>query len=333
MQEAIKLKLENAQKIALFGHEHIDGDALGAILGLGKLLEKEGKTVSYFTPHKPSRVFDFLELNWKVQYEFDYGKYDLLVFLDFNQYQRIWLFTFGHEDYFDPYSKIIIDHHQPEKEPANTLIYRDVEAISTCSILYELTSSRRPSLLDEEVATHFYMGLSTDSGNFRYDEGEQSVKSFTIAADLLRHGAKKKLIIDEIFRNKTYRSVQFMQHLLQRMQKIKIWLPNGKTLRLVYSYYEDHELEQYGIDHDEADYGLYIMQDIRNNQLVALIKKVGIYIKGSLRGRGEIDCSELARFFGGWGHQNAAGFKIQGSGNLEQDVQMIITKIESYFQA
>ena len=38
MQEAIKLKLENAQKIALFGHEHIDGDALGAILGLGKLL-------------------------------------------------------------------------------------------------------------------------------------------------------------------------------------------------------------------------------------------------------------------------------------------------------
>ena len=63
MQEAIKLKLENAQKIALFGHEHIDGDALGAILGLGKLLEKPGKTVSYFTPHKPSRVFDFLELN------------------------------------------------------------------------------------------------------------------------------------------------------------------------------------------------------------------------------------------------------------------------------
>ena len=63
MQEAIKLKLENAQKIALFGHEHIDGDALGAILGLGKLLEKQGKTVSYFTPHKPSRVFDFLELN------------------------------------------------------------------------------------------------------------------------------------------------------------------------------------------------------------------------------------------------------------------------------
>lgn len=85
----IKATLDSAQKIALFGHEHIDGDALGAILGLGKLLEKQGKQVSYFTPNSPSRVFDFLELEEKLQCSFDYGDYDLLVFLDFNQYQRI----------------------------------------------------------------------------------------------------------------------------------------------------------------------------------------------------------------------------------------------------
>lgn len=89
MQENIQQCLEKAQKIALFGHEHIDGDALGSILGLGKLLEKQGKQVSYFTPHQPSRVFDFLQLGEKIQYQFDYGEYDLLVFLDFNQYQRI----------------------------------------------------------------------------------------------------------------------------------------------------------------------------------------------------------------------------------------------------
>ena len=89
MRDTIQQSLEKAQKIALFGHEHIDGDALGSILGLGKLLEKQGKQVSYFTPHQPSRVFDFLQLGEKVQYQFDYGEYDLLVFLDFNQYQRI----------------------------------------------------------------------------------------------------------------------------------------------------------------------------------------------------------------------------------------------------
>ena len=271
-----------------------------------------------------------------LQYDFDYGKYDLLVFLDFNQYQRIWLFTFWKEEYFDPCPKIIIDHHKPEPEPLNTLIYRDVEAISTCGILYELTKNWRPDLLDAEIATYFYMGLSTDSGNFRYDEGEQSVKTFTIAAELLKLWAKKKLIIDEIFRNKTYRSVQFMQLLLARMQKIKIpskHQEEPKIVNLIYSFYEDTELEQFWIDHDEADYGLYIMQDIRNNHLVVLIKKVGLFIKASLRGRGEVDCSQLAKFFGGWGHHNAAGFKIQGSGYLEKDVQDIIDQISEYLSS
>ncbi len=76
-------------EVAIHACDVTDGDALGAILGLGKLLEKQGKQVSYFTPNPPSRVFDFLELQGKLQYSFDYGDYDLLVFLDFNQYQRI----------------------------------------------------------------------------------------------------------------------------------------------------------------------------------------------------------------------------------------------------
>lgn len=327
----IKAALESAQKVAVFGHEHIDGDALGAILAMGKFLEKQGKQVSYFTPHHPSVIFDFLKLGDKVQTEFDYGDYDLLVFLDFNQYARIWLFAFGHEDYFDALPKVIIDHHQPEAEPKATLIYRDVESISTCSLLFELTQERRAELMDEEIATRLYMGLSTDSGNFRYDEGQQSIRTFRVAMQLLEFWAKKKLIIDEIFRSKSYRSVQFMQLLLSRMQKIKIQTSDTESFNLIYSFYEDSELEQFALDHDEADYGLYIMQDIRHNQLVLLIKKVGIFVKTSLRGRGQIDCSALARALGGGGHFNAAGFKMQGSGYLEKDVQEILAQVKAYF--
>lgn len=90
-----------------------------------------------------------------------------------------------------------------------------------------------------------------------------------------------------------------MQLLLSRMQKVKFQFPSAEkeTLNLIYSFYEDTELEQYTVDHDEADYGLYIMQDIRNNDLVVLFKKVGIYLKASLRSRGGVDCSALARSF------------------------------------
>ena len=326
--------LEKNQTFALFGHEYIDGDALWAILGLGRLLEKQWKTVSYFTPYEPSRVFSFLNWEKKVKTEFDYWKYDVLVFLDFNSYKRISAFTNGREEYFDPMQKVIIDHHKPELEPVNTAIYRDPEEISTCSLLYDLCSQWWPELIDSEVATYLYMGLSTDSGNFRYDEGEQSVRVFQIAANLLKLWAQKKVIIDEIFRNKTYRSVQFMQLLLSRMQKVKFQLPSKEkeTLNLIYSFYEDTELEQYAVDHDEADYGLYIMQDIRNNDLVVLFKKIGIYLKASLRSRGGVDCSALARSFWWWGHHNAAGFKIQGSGYLEKDIADSIKQIQQHLE-
>lgn len=330
--QKIREILEGNQTFALFGHENIDGDALGSILGLGKLLEKQGKTVSYFTPNKPSRVFEFLDLGDKVKYEFDYGNYDVLVFLDFNHYKRISAFTNGREEYFDPRLKVIIDHHQPDQEAPNCVIYRDVSQVSTCSLLYTIVKNRWNELLDSEIATWRYMGISTDTGNFRYDEGEQSVSLFHLTAELLALGADKKLVTDEIFRNKTYRSVQFMQHILQRMQKVKIQTSSlvNPEVSLIYSYYEQAEFEEYGVDNDEADFGLYIMQDIRNNDLVILIKKVGIFLKASLRSRGAVDCSKLARSFGGGGHKNAAGFKIQGKDFIEQDLKFVIEQIRDH---
>lgn len=153
-----------------------------------------------------------------------------------------------------------------------------------------------------------------------------------MTAELLALGADKKLVTDEIFRNKTYRSVQFMQHILQRMQKVKIQTSSlvNPEVSLIYSYYEQAEFEEYGVDNDEADFGLYIMQDIRNNDLVILIKKVGIFLKASLRSRGAVDCSKLARSFGGGGHKNAAGFKIQGKDFIEQDLKFVIEQIRDH---
>ena len=332
MLEKIKNWLEEAHSIALFWHENIDWDALWSILGFWALLEKQGKEVSYFTPHKPGHVFEFLNLGDKLKYEFDYWKYDLLVFLDFNQYSRIPAFTQWYEEYFDANKKVIIDHHKPEEEPLNSLVYRDPSSISTCSLLYEITKEWWHDLYDSDIATYFYMGLSTDSWNFRYDEGEQSVRSFRIAADLLELWARKKDIIDEIFRSKSYRSVQFMQLVLWRMQKMHITMDwSNEVLNVIYSYYEDSELWIYDIDHDEADYWLNVMQDIRNNDLVIFVKKIDNFLKISLRGRWNIDCSFLANLFWGGGHHNASWLKIQSCWYIEKDVQDFLKDVDSYF--
>lgn len=40
-----KEKITNAKNIAIFGHESVDGDAVGSMLGLGRICEKLGKNV------------------------------------------------------------------------------------------------------------------------------------------------------------------------------------------------------------------------------------------------------------------------------------------------
>ena len=121
-----------------------------------------------------------------------------------------------------------------------------------------------------------------------------------------------------------------MQQVISRVQQGEYSF-EGREMSLIYSYYVDSELEEYEVDHDEADYALNIMQDIRYNDLVILIKKVWNFVKFSLRGRGEIDCSALARSLGGGGHFNAAGIKLQSSGYLEKDIDTFLKQLDQYF--
>ena len=78
-----KHMIEKAKKIALFGHMSPDGDCIGAMLGLGRLLEKQKKNISYFVPNKTSKVFDFVKNIQRLKSNFDYKNYDLLIFTDF----------------------------------------------------------------------------------------------------------------------------------------------------------------------------------------------------------------------------------------------------------
>ena len=108
--EELKNKLEKAQKIAIFWHQSIDGDAIWSMFGLWLQLEKLWKNISYFTPDAPSENFSYLPIE-NLQTEFDYWNYDLIAFLDFSTYNMIRKFSEWYEDYFNWHQKIIIDHH------------------------------------------------------------------------------------------------------------------------------------------------------------------------------------------------------------------------------
>jgi phosphoesterase RecJ-like protein len=288
----IKTQLEQAHTIALFGHQSIDGDALGAMYGLGLQLEKQGKQVSYFTPDMPSPLFTFLGVE-SLQYTFDYGTYDLLVFVDFTEYSRIAKFTSSFETYFDTQQKVIIDHHLFDGELPNAIMYRDAIAMSTCELIFELTSEwwgnkEGSKFLDEKIATFLYMGIVSDSGNFRHDEKHQTLRLMTDALGTIKQGADKQAVINNLFRSKSFEDLQFMQKILGRMKR------EGD---IVYSRYGKAELEELKLHRDSADYALYLMVDVKEAQLILLGKEIEEGVRFSIRGKGKYNCRALAMHF------------------------------------
>ncbi len=315
----IKTLLESSNTIAIFWHENIDGDCIWSMLWLWTLLEKQWKQVSYFTPSQPSKIFNFLPNIKKIKTHFNYGKYDLLIFTDFTGYGRISKFTENKSKYFDDNKLIIIDHHPELSTPKHAILKKDIHAMSTCEIIFETTHKRRKKLYDKDIATYLYLWLTTDSGNFRFDQWEQTPRILNNALGLVKLWANKKSIIDNMFRTKTFQSIKFMQKVLDRM--IQDW-------NIVYSYYQDSELSKYKLDQEEAVYWQFVMQDIMWPDIVVLFKKIWKYIKWSIRSK-KTDVSQIAQKFWWWWHRNASGFKVDFKWNFNKQIKEIIKKIKT----
>lgn len=311
----IKSTIENAHKIAIFWHRNPDGDCIGSLLWMGTLLKKLGKEVSYFTPTAPSDRYDFVGNISLIKTEFDYGKYDLLLFLDFSDVSRIHEFWNGNEEYFEKYPIVVIDHHISKTPNESRLRESDPNAMSACEVIFELSYPWWPELFDEKVATYFYLWLTTDSGNFAYDENHERV--FRNALKLIQLGAQKKLIIDKIIRDKSFKTVKMMERMFARLEM------KGQ---FVYSRYTSDDIRELWVSEDDADAGQIVIQDIKEAKATCIFREQGGSFHGSLRSK-SFDVEKIARSFGWGGHLYAAGFMIDCVWDFQTQLEQVSNQI------
>ena len=316
----LKINLNSAKKIAIIGHMNTDGDCIWSMLWLGRLLEKQWKKISYFTPTWVSKIYSFLKWVEKIKSKFDYSKYDLIVFVDFSSYDRIKKFFENKQKYFDNNKIVVIDHHL-WNWINNSLIFKDISSMSTCEIILELFHKQWKKYFDSDIATYLYLWLTTDSWNFLFDIDHKRI--FKNALMLLDFWADKGFIINNLLRKKSLNSIKFMQLLLDRIKN---------DWKILYTYYDELDLKKYRIDLEEASYSLHVIQNIDWQNLVLLIRQVEDKISCSLRSKTikwhDINCEEIARSFGWWWHKNAAWFSIPFKSNFKKEIKNITNKIK-----
>lgn len=190
-----------ADTIVLCCHQNPDGDAMGAMLGWGAVMQHLGKEPLMVVPDMFPDYLQWLPNTEKVV-RYDKRKdfvdtvlkiADLVFCLDFNSLSR----TDAMEEALknSPAKKVLIDHH-PNPDVDTTLCFSRPEASSASELVFRIVWQMG---LFEELGKHYavpvYCGMMTDTGGFTFNSNDPDV--FFIISQLLTKHINK----DKIYRN------------------------------------------------------------------------------------------------------------------------------------
>ena len=190
-----------------------------------------------------------------------------------------------------------IDHHATNPGFAQVNLI-DSKAPSTASIVFRLFKALDLPLTQDE-ATNLYIGLSTDTGNFKFESTD--AESFRIMAELMEAG----LDIEKYSRLLFLRMDRKQLALLGRALPTLRYAAGGKVAGMVIDYATMQEIDPAGeFCEGIVNYALNA-KGVRLAYLVRETQKGRV--KGSLRALTPYRVDEVALKHGGGGHMLAAG--------------------------
>lgn len=288
--------LRREDRILVVSHMRPDGDCYGSATALmGGLLTLGKVCAAYNVSGVPKRL-SFLPFIDKISDRMPEWTPSVTVFVDCGDTDRV-------EPDFKPKGKVInIDHHATNSRFGD-LNYIDVETTSVGEQIYYLLKELGVKI-DKDIATGIYTSLSDDSGNFRYPN--TSSRTFEIAAELVALGVKPSEVSQHLYESKSRQEVDLIGRVLSRIQY-------GADGKFAWSEIRWQDYVDVGGPEHEPDGMSSEIRGIEGVEAAILFhEQEDGSLRGSARGRGEVDCAAIAENFGGGGHFNAAGFRISG---------------------
>jgi bifunctional oligoribonuclease and PAP phosphatase NrnA len=322
--ERVGAELRARDRFLLTAHEGPDGDALGSLLGLHKVLTQLGKDSVMFMAAKefPLPVeYRFLPLE-EVFHEPPADMADrTVVFLDCGNIDRMpveWLTAGGND-------VINIDHHH-DNTCFGDINLVEVGASCTAEIVYDL-ALLLGAKITAEIASALYVGLITDTGKFMYEN--TNAHTHRVAADLIDAGVD----VDDTYR-RLYEHVP-----VEKLRLVSRALDGISSLcdgRLAISYITMADYEATGAGEEMTEGLIDHLRSIDGVKVAAVIRDLGdrgrAARKVSLRSSaGDVDVSAIARLNGGGGHKRAAGFSTDLE--FEQLAEFLTREVSSQLGA
>ncbi len=302
----IERYIKEAKAIVVYRHIKPDFDALGTQMGLVTFLkdnfpDKEIRFVGddhvSFTP----RLFPVSE---RLPASFYESKKFLAIIVDVGDDSRI-----ADPRYKEAEHIVKFDHH-PYKEQVAEVEVLDLEAGAASEIVVDFCLHFKGTRISKEAARYFYIGLVGDTGCFRYPS--TSMHTLTVAGELMASGIDHAKIIREMFQKK--------------LDDLR-----SQAYVLNHFYVSEHGVAYYTLPSSvQKELDITPERGKENVNIFSNIEGIGAWCsitedpdpkdycwRVSIRSK-EKDISGVAQKWGGGGHKNASGARIDDIKDLDK---------------
>ena len=285
------------QRFVIISHVRPDGDAYGSTLGLALSLQALGKNVQVTNSDGLSPAFDFLPGSKHLTATLPSPPEPdrLIISVDCADQKRL-------GPAFDQWQRlpdINIDHHVSNPGYASVNLI-DAESPATAQVLFEIiTALNWP--LNADVASNLYVGLMTDTGNFRFRQ--TTARTFEIAGKLVAAGADPTDLAQSCYQS-------FRPERLLLMKEVFNGIHFANKERVAWFYLTPEMYARSGAISDETEGLIEYLQSVRSVEVAFMLEALPDGLtRGSMRSRGHVDVQKICKEFGGGGHRLAAGLR------------------------
>jgi phosphoesterase RecJ-like protein len=309
--------IENKQKFAITTHVRPDGDGVGSSLGLCWLLRSLGKSAEVIVRDDVPLAYQTLPGADDIRKlpKID-AEYDAVFVIECSDIARPGIVD------LDSQFTVNIDHHATCGH-FGTINWIDPTASAVGEMVYNLCKAIG-GRVTREIAQCLYMALVTDTGSFHFPNTTD--RTLKVASELIKAGVKPADISEAVYNNYPWSRIELMRQVLNTVRRD----PSGRVAWMRQTL----EMKEVSGAVDGDNNG-FVNMPLAAREVVAALYMREVAPESyrvSLRSKGDINVAKIAEKFGGGGHKNAAGLRIDGNWD-EKETEIVSAVIEAVDRA
>lgn len=310
--EHILKKIKEFDTIIIHGHYRPDGDCIGSQYGLMHIIKATYPNKNVIVTGEISDFVSFIGAPTLLEDESLFEN-ALSICVDCATSERLSDTRYDKAKY-----SIKIDHHI-DVEKYGDYQYVDTTAPACAQIITEFYLKFKDELvMTKDAATALYVGISTDTGRFKFDSVNS--RTFMAAAALVDFGVDLGYIDNQL-------SVETLQTL-----KLKGYcLSNFKMTENGFAYIimKRDTINEFGVSDEDAAAQVSTISTIEGCPVWAIFMEYPTEIRIRLRSRGPV-INLLAEEYGGGGHAKASGARLNDWTQLDEFVNNADKLVKKY---